>query len=516
MTSVALPCPSGGLPTKADLTNMFNQITAIPSDIEAEIVKIKQDASQQTADLQDRITNLENEMAVKAGEERARVQAQIDELKNSPDPFGIVSEIEDTVKDIEETIETVSDLFSPWWQKGNIRQLEKEAEDAFTELTQEFHIFIPAKMMEMISKIIPVEFTVPILGLSIDVLKISDGAYQEELKAQISGVTEEYTTKLETLQQDLESGKLEQDAYDSALGMLDDEKAKVLDALYMMVPEQYRYFDGEFGVECAEWKAKLTWSYIKNEIMEYCTNSLFKLFDKLIGKFKEIWDALGLPDLPVPLSFDVAEWVRAGIDAVIAKKDKEIQRIRDDITQLESDVKDFDAQKELEDQLDSIQNDIITEIGELSIPLPSPFNISINDMMGGEIEGKVQCLEDKIHQMVTAARDWKTISMKELLNIWLKKIKKFLSAIGLGKLLSFLDLTLCDVMELVGLPLEIEIPLPDLSVMGLEIEPPLLIAVERVPHRAGGLALPSLDDIQAPDTENMTEEEFQEFIDGLV
>ena len=513
MTAVALPCPSGGLPTKADLTNMFNQITAIPSDIEAEIAKIKQNASQQTADLQDRITELENEMSQKAGKERARVQAQIDELKNSPDPFGIISEIEDTVKDIEETIENVSDLFSPWWQKGNIRQLEKEAEDAFTELTQEFHIFIPAKMMEMISKIIPVEFVVPVLGLSIDVLKIADGDYQAELKAQIAGTSEEYTTKLKTLQEDFKSGKLEQDAYDSALGMLEDEKAAIIDKFYALVPEQYRYFDGEFGVECAEWKQKLTWSYIKNEIMEYCTNSLFKLFDKLIGKFKEIWDALGLPDLPVPLSFDVAEWVRAGIDAVIAKKDEEMQRIRDDITQLESDVKNFDAKKELEDQLDSIQNDIITEIGELSIPLPSPFNISINDMMGGEIEGKVQCLEDKIHQMVTAARDWKTITMKELFNIWLRKIKKFLSAIGLGKLLDFLDLTLCDVMGLIGLPLSVEIPLPDLSVIG---GPPLLMAEKRVPHDMGGLVLPSLDDIKTPDTENMTEEEFQEFIDGLV
>lgn len=471
MTSIALPCPSGGLPTKADLTNAFNQITKIPSDIQAEIEKIKQDASQQTADLQDRITQLENEMSTKAGEERAAVQAQIDELKNSPDPLGIISEIEDKVKDIEETIENVTELFSPWWQKGNIRQLEKEGEDAFTELTQEFHIFIPVKMMEMISKIIPVEFTVPVLGLSIDVLRISDGAYQEELKGQIT------------------------------------------DEMYALVPSQYRYFDGEFGVECAEWKAKLTWSYIKNEIMEWCTNSLFKLFDTLIGKFKEIWDALGLPDLPVPLSFDVAEWVRAGIDAVVAKKDKEMQRIRDDITQLESDVKNFDAKKELEDQIDSIQNDIITEIGELSIPLPSPFNISINDMMGGEIEGKVQCLEDKIHQMVTAARDWKTISMKELFNIWLRKIKKFLSAIGLGKLLDLLDLTLCDVMGLIGLPLEIDIPLPDLSIIG---GPPLLMAEKRGPYDMGGLVLPSLDDIKTPDVENMTEEEFQEFIDGLV
>lgn len=515
MTSIALPCPPSGLPTKADLTNMFNQITAIPSDIQAQIDELKQTTQKDAKETLDRIQNLENEMKEKAGEERAALEAEIESLKNMEDPLGIVSEIEDTIKEVEDTIEQFSDLFTPWWEKGKVRQLEKEAEDAFTELVQEFHIYIPVKMMEMISKIIPVEFSVPILGLSIDVLRIMDGDYQTELKAQISGVTEEYTTKLETLQQDLESGKLEQDAYDSALGMLDDEKAKVLDALYMMVPEQYRYFDGEFGVECTEWKAKLTWSYIKNEIMEWCTMSLFKLFDKLIGKFKEIWDALGLPNLPVPLSFDVAEWVRAGIDAVIAKKDEEMQRIQDDITQLESDVKNFDAQKELEDQLASIQQDIMTEIGELSIPLPSPFNISINDMMGGEIEGKVQCLEDKIHQMVTAARDWKTISMKELFNIWLRKIKKFLSAIGLGKLLSFLDLTLCDVLELIGLPLEI--PIPDLDKLSaLGVLPPVLTGDILATHDRPKVTLPSLSDDDIPDFESMTEEEFQDFLDGLI
>ena len=520
MTAVALPCPSGGLPTKADLTNMFNQITAIPSDIEAEIAKIKQNASQQTADLQDRITELENEMSQKAGEERARVQAQIDELKNSPDPFGIISEIEDTVKDIEETIENVSDLFSPWWQKGNIRQLEKEAEDAFTELTQEFHIFIPAKMMEMISKIIPVEFTVPVLGLSIDVLKISDGDYQAELKAQIAGTSEEYTTKLKTLQEDFKSGKLEQDAYDSALGMLEDEKTKILDTFYAMVPEEYRYFDGEFGVECAEWKAKLTWSYIKNEIMEWCTMSLFKLLEELIGMFDEIWDALGLPDLPIPLSFDAAEWVRAVIDEVVAKYTEEQNRILSDLEKLqtfdaEQELANFDAQKELEDQLAKLQGDIVSEIMELSIPLPSPFDISIQDIMGGEIEGKVQCLEDKVHQICTAARDWKIITMKELFNIWLKTIKKFLDAIGLGKLLDFLTLTFCDVLELIGLPLEI--PLPDLdTLLELGVLPPVLTGDILASHDRPPVTLPTLNDEDIPDFDSMTEEEFQEFLDGLV
>ena len=520
MTTIAIPCPPSGLPTKADLTNMFNQITAIPSDIQAQIDELKTKAETDTREKLERIQNLENEMKEKEGEERARVQAQIDALENGEDPLGIVSELEDTIKEIEETIETASDLFTPWWSKGNVRQLEKEAEDAFTELVQEFHVYIPVKMLEMISKIIPVEFAVPILGLTIDVLRIMEPEYQEELKAQIAGTTEEYTTKLETLQQDFESGKLEQDAYDSALGMLEDEKTKILDTFYAMVPEEYRYFDGEFGVECAEWKAKLTWSYIKNEIMEWCTMSLFKLLEELIGMFDEIWDALGLPDLPIPLSFDVAEWVRAVIDEVVAKYTEEQNRILSDLEKLqtfdaEQELANFDAQKELEDQLAKLQGDIVSEIMELSIPLPSPFDISIQDIMGGEIEGKVQCLEDKVHQICTAARDWKIITMKELFNIWLKTIKKFLDAIGLGKLLDFLTLTFCDVLELIGLPLEI--PLPDLdTLLELGVLPPVLTGDILASHDRPPVTLPTLNDEDIPDFDSMTEEEFQEFLDGLV
>ena len=135
--------------------------------------------------------------------------------------------------------------------------------------------------------------------------------------------------------------------------------------------------------------------------------------------------------------------------------------------------------------------------------------------MGGEIEGKVQCLEDKIHQICTAARDWKIIVMKELFNIWLKKIKKFLDAIGLGKLLDFLTLTFCDVLELIGLPLEIPIPGLD-KITSLGVLPPVLTGDILATHDRVKVTLPTLSDDEIPDFENMAEEEFQEFLDGLV
>ena len=41
----------------------------------------------------------------------------------------------------------------------------------------------------------------------------------------------------------------------------------------------------------------MTWQYIKTEISGFLNNALFKVFGKLIDKFEEIWDALGLPSL---------------------------------------------------------------------------------------------------------------------------------------------------------------------------------------------------------------------------
>jgi len=512
--TLELSCEGGGLPKKADIVNLFNKLSDIPPQITSYVDAAKLDLSGKAEEIETQIRDLEKQIKNAPEDARAELQSQIQALESFDLGTEIYDEIMGTVEDVEETIETISDLFSPWWQKGNVRDWEKEAEDAFTELIQEYHIFIPVKMLEMISKIVPVEFTVPILGLSINVLKIMDGDYQAELKAQIAGVTEEYTTKLETLQADLESGKLEQDAYDSALGMLNDEKTKVLNTLYMLVPEQYRYFDGEFGQLCDEYKAKLTWSYIKNEIMEWCTMTLFKLFDTLIGMFKEIWDALGLPSLPIPLSFDIAEWIRAMIDLAKAKMDREIQRIKDQAEelgqkaeQLKEDIENFDLNKEI----GKIKNAFVDELMDLSIPLPAPFDIKLSEILGGKIEKTVESIEEHVHQLVTAARDWKTIVMKELLFLWVKVIKKFLDAIGLGKLLALLDLTLCDVLMLIGLPISFNLALPDI-IDGIVDIPE---GVDELKH-TGPPELPNLDDIRAPDTENMTPEEFEEFIGGLI
>lgn len=387
--SISLPCGEGGLPTKAEYVQLFNDIGKIPTDL------------------------------------RTQIAAQAESLEDD-----VRAEIEQQIKDLEEVMEGVGDLLAPWWEKGQIRNWEKEAEDAWTELIQDFHIFIPTKMMEMISKIIPVEFEVNVLGINIDVLKISTAEEQESIKQQVQ---------------------------------------EQVDSLYALVPEEYRFFDGEFGVTCDEWKAKLTWSYIKNEIMAFCTKSLFELFDKLIGKFKEIWDALGLPDIPVPLSMDIGAWIRSIVDEKKAEMDAQIAEWEDQLDQLDSDVQNFDLTASIEE----LKGNILSDIKEIGIPLPAPFDITLGDIIGGDIDKTVICMEDEIHQLTTAARDWFQNVEKELLNIWIKKIKKFLDAIGLGKLLDLLTLTFCDVLGMIGIPTSFDIVLPEIKIPEADLTLPV-------------------------------------------
>ena len=412
---IELPCSDSTLPKKADFVNLFNQIAKIPTDLEMQINEYR-------AQIESKVNQAEKDLKGLSLEE---IEKGIDKEIGKAQ-LQAIEEIESKIEELEDIMEGIADLLSPYWKKGQIRDWEKEAEDAIDELIQEFHIYIPVKMLELINKIIPLSFEVPILGLSIDVLKITDPAYQEELVNQIKND---------------------------------------VDKFYSMVDAKAQYYKGEFGLICDEYKAKLTWQYIKSEIMDWCTNTLHKMFTKLIDKFKEIWDALGLPSIIDLLNFDAEAWIRLQIDLAKEKMDREVERIENQAEQLQEDIENFDANKEIS----KIKGQMIDEVMDLSIPLPSPFDISIKEIFGGDIDKTVISIEQEIDKVVVAARDWKTITAKELFNIWLKKIKKFLDATGLGKLLDFLTLTFCDVLELIGVPTSFDITLPELPEPTLEL-----------------------------------------------
>lgn len=346
MSGFSIPCDDG-LPTKADITNLFNKLSQIPSKIKLAIVQ--------------------------AGEEMAE---------------DVREQLRATIKDIEELIEKIADLLSPYWEKGTVRNWQKEAKDAWDELIQEYHIFIPVKMLEMIAKLIPVDFNVNILGIDINVLKIFTAEEQTRIKAQII------------------------------------EKIPTLPAPYD------KLFNGEFGVICDEWRAKYTWQYIKNEIIQWCTNALWKAFGALIKKFKKIWKALKLPSLPDLLEFDVESFIQGHIDSLRAKAEA-----------LKDKIENF-----------SVTGYIVKELEKVEI-----FGKKLIDIIGGKIDETVLCGEELIADLMRQAKEWFAQWQKELLNQWIKKVKKFLDKIGLGKLLALLSLTFCDVLALLGVPTSIDL-----------------------------------------------------------
>ncbi len=347
----AFPCPDGtiiNLPTKADLTNALAKIGDIPSQLKVYLVT---NASEITAEARE--------------------------------------EIEKVIKDVEDFMDKLADIASPYWEKGTIRNWGKEARDAVEEMLQEFHIYVPVKIMELISKIIPVSFKVNLLGIEIDVLKILTKEEQTNIKTQIGNK---------------------------------------IDKFYALLPDSYKVFDGDFGIECNEWKAKAIWKYLKSEIMDWVTNSIFKLGEKLIGKFKEIWDSLGLPKLPTAFEFDLESLI-AGWKAIAkAKYGEKTKEYRDYI----------------KNKLDSL----------------TIAGIDLATIIGGKIALSVQSIEDEINSLISDFRDFKINWKKKLLFMWVETVEKFFKAIGLGKIFDFINLTFCDLLKLIGFPQTIDITVP--------------------------------------------------------
>ena len=385
--NIELPCSGTTLPTKAEFVQVYNDILMIPSKLKAYSVA--------NPDLD------------------VEVQKQID----------------DAIKQVEDFAELQSSILSPYWQNGQIQNWQKEANDAWSELIDEFHMYIPVKMLELISDLIPISFTVTVMGISVDLLKVLEKDEQERIKKQITDQVDVY---------------------------------------YNMVPDAYQYYKGEFGIICDEWKGKLTWAYFKNELVKWCTSTLQAAFEALIEEFKDIWDALGLPSIPTLLDFDVATWIRAQIDAFKQQAQDYADGILDQIDQLKEDSKNLvgDAKKSIDDEIDkqqkmidefSINGYVIDQLRGVSL-----FGMSLLDIIGGEIDTNVICPEDQINELVRAARDWFAQWQKELLLMWVNEIKEFLDAIGLSALLDFLTLTFCDVLKLIGIPTSIDLTLPEL------------------------------------------------------
>ena len=267
MTAISIPCPATLLPTKADLVNIFTELASVPSKIEAQL-----------ATAEERLAfdpNLSDSV-------RAELEAQIANFRQTAD-------------DIRKRIEEIKDALGnfpisvtdPVYNGVSIPDLEWERR--MTALTQEYHMYVQSKMMELINAVLPISFSVPVLGLNIDIVELfSSAEYRAQLKAQIQ---------------------------------------ENVDSFHSLVPEPYNNYAGANGIDSDAIKAEITWSYIVGKLKKGALQILYDAFAGLIDKFKTIWNALGLPALPSLTDLNV----KGLIDAKIASFKARLATAPDDI-----------------------------------------------------------------------------------------------------------------------------------------------------------------------------------------
>lgn len=350
----SFPCPTDdifSLPTKEELVSALNDILSIPSKLKAELAK--------------------------AGSEIAEEVRQ---------------QIEDVIKEIEGFVEKLESLLSPYWQKLSVRDWQKEANEAITKFIQDFHIYIPAKILEIITSLVPVDFNLTLFGIKINILKIFTAEEQAKVQAQI-------VEKIDSIKFDFEK------------------------------------FTGEFSIKCDEWRAKMTWQYIKVEIIKYLTNTAHAVFGKLIKIFEEIWDLLGLDALVSLLTLNFEELINNGLESIKKRYGDLKERTIEEIKEFKQECRDF---------LDTFT------IG----------GFDILKMIGGDIRSNVESFEQEIAEKIVAIKEFEANWQKKLLFEWVKKVKKFFDAIGIGKIFDFLMLTFCDFLTLMGFPKSIDLNIP--------------------------------------------------------
>lgn len=392
-TSFALPCPATQLPSIADLTNIFNKIAQLPSDL---IV-------------------LAGKLALQFGE-------------------GVVQELVKQAQSIAETLEAIikilssviPDIPNPLFGDLNIPQFEWEKR--IQALVQNFHMFLQKSILSIIDKVLPINFTISILGLSIDVL------------AMLSG----------------NAAKIFQSIKDQ---ILED-----VDKFFNLLPNAYKAFCGLFDFDVPTLKLQVILDYIMAKLNGGLITLMFDAFTGLIKKFKAIWDALGLPALPIFIDLNMEGILGAIIEEALEVANKTIEAAKIAYQgAVDAVAKIAEVTKKA---LTIAKNFIIKGFEALSFSLPIIGTFDVFSMIGGEINDFVQSLEKRIYRMMQAFRDFSFNGPKMILLDWMGKVTAFFNAIGLGALVEWITFDFCKFLKLIGFPTKIEVDVANLDVSG--------------------------------------------------
>lgn len=267
MAEFSIPCNGTLLPTKADLANIFVKIADIPSQLQVEAEKIRAQIDG---------PNVEQAVREALRKKIAPIEAQAEEVRQ------ILEKVDKALGNFPISAS------KPYYKSLKIP--DDEWERKMTALTQEYHLYVQAKLLEIINNVLPVSFTIPVLGISVDIVQLfASASYRASLKQQVV-----------------------------------DE----VDSLSDIMPEAYRSFEGKLGVYSKEIKAQGVWSYIMTMVKKGAIKLIHAAMAGLINKFKTIWDSLGLPPLPVLLDLGVEGIISSIVGSLKAQAEGAAEEVR--------------------------------------------------------------------------------------------------------------------------------------------------------------------------------------------
>tara|TARA_Y100000361_G_scaffold134184_1_gene133064 strand:- start:920 stop:1852 length:933 start_codon:yes stop_codon:yes gene_type:complete len=243
MISQSIPCPATLIPTKAEITNAFSKIAQMPSRLELEGLSLELEGLSDEAD--------------KIRDEAGKIRDVLDDLKK---PFS---------------------AYYPDF-KG-IEKPEIEWEFAVTRFLQDFNVYVPVTMMDIISKVVPIEFTVNVAGLDID------------LKSMLTS-----------------DGKI----------ALRDTIREEIDSVKNFLPQELKNFQGINGVEIPELQVEVSTQFIHTKLQNLATGNVFSGVNAVLGKFE-----LTKIKMPAVGDFDIASALGGEIDETIVSLERTQQRI---------------------------------------------------------------------------------------------------------------------------------------------------------------------------------------------
>ena len=135
--------------------------------------------------------------------------------------------------------------------------------------------------------------------------------------------------------------------------------------------------------------------------------------------------------------------------------------MEDHIKKTEELEKLIQEKKDLENKLLDEQQKFFDVIKDKILGLEL-FGFSIKSILG-EIKSTTASIEEEISEMLLALEDFRLNWHKKLLFDWVKIVKKFFSAIGLGSIFEFMFLTWCDFLKLIGMPFSIDLKIPAIA-----------------------------------------------------